>query len=122
MTRIEEIKERESKATEGPYEFSETEEAVAIGMKLGTRHYPLMVIAKSTVTELPYEFGPTFKFFAHSRTDIPYLTKAVEEARPVMEWAAQQKCRRLNSWTECSECVPHQARAWKKEYFPEVKS
>ncbi len=73
MTRTKEIDARTKAATEGPWEYTETEDAVALGFTLGTRYYPLALIAKSTTTELPYEFGPSYKFIANAREDIPWL-------------------------------------------------
>lgn len=53
-------------------------------------------------------------------TECPDPRQALNDARSVMEWVAKEKCRRLKPWTECSECVPCQARAWLKKYPEEL--
>lgn len=47
------------------------------------------------------------------------LLKAVEDARPVMELLSKESCKYCDDVTMV--CAHVQARAWLKEYFPEVK-
>ena len=53
--------------------------------------------------------------------DTDYLLEGMEAARPVMEWAADDKCFKSGSRKTIKrcDCPPCQARAWKKEYYPE---
>ena len=118
MTRIEDIKERESKATEGPWWYDHVSADPEIGDK---RDWTVVHQVCSGVDDNDDSGKLNASFITHSRTDIPYLLKGMEAARPVMEWAADNYCAGCRDGRELF-CSHAQARAWKKEYYPEEKS
>ena len=99
MTRIDGIKERESKATGLENEY------------LTSSDHSLDLLEQKTAA--------WSEFYDHSRDDIPYLTKGMEAARPVMELLSKESCKYCDDVTMA--CAHVQAHAWKKEYYPEEK-
>ena len=52
--------------------------------------------------------------------DLKDLSAALDDARPVMELLSKESCKYCDDVTMA--CAHVQARAWMKEYFPEVKT
>ena len=108
MTRIDGIKERESMATEDKI--------------------PLDAEALARLAELTgwESVGrAALKTVGQQDVKIKDLLKGMEAARPVMEKISLYPClttEELAQEGSCGACASCQARAWKKEYYPEEKS
>lgn len=75
MSRIDEIKEREIKATEGPWIFNPRDEEVAIANK-----------DKGIVFDPNCDMkDEDLDFIAHTREDIPYLRAEIERQKEAMK-------------------------------------
>lgn len=89
MTRIEEIRERESKATKGPWRVGYNDKYIT-GHILSDHHKyagnavsdPESVCSAETLT------ADDAEFISHARSDIPFLLAEVERLRAALEAAA----------------------------------
>ena len=79
MTKLEEIKQREAKATPGPWR----REANTLGV-LRT----ILALKIKVIATYPYAFskvdGINLEFITHARSDIPYLLRRLEAAEAVI--------------------------------------
>lgn len=90
MSRLDEIKARENRATKGPWRRSIGPDWLMVFSEYPARRHHI----------LSGHNADDLRFAAHAREDIPFLLDLVERAVPFVRYASRNTS---STWTECAD-------------------